>query len=80
MSQREAAEALGVSHTTVQNDPAINLPESGNKLATDRAQRVKQNQEARRRGACGLAVRRPQDAGHALVADLVARCTYVLSV
>jgi hypothetical protein len=39
MSQRAAAAALGVSHTTVQNDLAANLPENGNYLATDRPAR-----------------------------------------
>jgi hypothetical protein len=33
--KREAADVLGVSHTTVQNDLANELPENGNKVATD---------------------------------------------
>jgi N6-adenosine-specific RNA methylase IME4 len=39
MSQRKAAEALGVTHTTVQNDLASLLPQGGNKVATDRDER-----------------------------------------
>jgi hypothetical protein len=39
MSQRKAADALGVSHTTVQNDLASLLPNDGNKVATDRDER-----------------------------------------
>lgn len=34
MSQRQAAKALGVSHTQIQNDLAENLPENGKKVAT----------------------------------------------
>jgi N6-adenosine-specific RNA methylase IME4 len=34
MSQRAVAKVLGVTHTTIQNDVANNLPESGKKVAT----------------------------------------------
>jgi hypothetical protein len=34
MSQRQAAKALGVSHTIIQRDVATDLPKSGNKVAT----------------------------------------------
>lgn len=37
MSQRQAAKVLGVSHTTILNDVANNLPKGGKKVATDSA-------------------------------------------
>lgn len=45
MSQRQAAKALGVSHTQVAKDLAPKLPESGNKVATKAERRAQRELE-----------------------------------
>ena len=45
MSQREAAKALGVSHTTVQRDVEQNVPKSGTERATKAERRAQREFE-----------------------------------
>lgn len=67
MSHREAAEALGVTHTTIRRDLEQNVPESGTQSST--FDRIKQKQQARREREAALALRTPEGKYGVIYAD-----------
>jgi N6-adenosine-specific RNA methylase IME4 len=70
LSQRKVAEALGVTHTTIQRDLEHNVPENGTQRAiSDRNERVKQKQEARRKREENLALKTPEGRYGVIYAD-----------
>jgi hypothetical protein len=69
MSQREAAEALGVSRGAIEKDLASFKPESGFKEATDRNERTKQKQAARLKREENLALKTPKGSYGVIYAD-----------